>query len=322
MKNKNTGNETHINKKAQQKIEYIHHANALFHFMTKHAFLEKALEDSVIYPRYFIEDLEYLGLEGTNQEKFANAAVLGICFCDIPLSQICAKESAEYLDRETKSPEERNYSHTDLYGEYAIGFTKDWGEKHSIRPIQYRSTLKQSEQALTKGFNKLFREDDPPEEVVNLILESIAYCKPIRGNMYRTNQNGTSGFFTYRISKNFYNEQEWRFIPNEEICELVSKKVGSEIKPINAATGILLNQEGEQRGFFNRLSDEIAESKEKKIGIGFDHSDIAYLIVPNDQERRHLIESLIRIYHKRKMKNKMYDLISRIHTLEEIARDY
>ena len=75
----------------------------LFHF-TKTLDILKSILKNRIYPRFCLEDIEWCGL---SPDKFL--AFPMSCFCDIPLSRLS--------------------EHTDFYGNYGIGLTKDWGVK-------------------------------------------------------------------------------------------------------------------------------------------------------------------------------------------------
>ena len=108
------------------------------------------------------------------------------CFCDIPLSQI--------------------YEHTNTYGKFAIGFTKEWAQKVGITPVIYiHNQSPQIQDILPKSGKNFF-------EFCNNNL-AIRYIKPYYGKMWR---NG-------KLTKDtcFYNEREWRFAPKN--IELLNK---------------------------------------------------------------------------------------------------
>lgn len=85
-------------------------ANTLFHFVSQRKFLESILHGKLI-PRYCVEHFEI------NDNFKGDVAIPMKCFCDIPLSQI--------------------YEHTNTYGKFAIGFTKEWAQKVGITPVLY-----------------------------------------------------------------------------------------------------------------------------------------------------------------------------------------
>ncbi len=62
------------NKIAFQHLDdYTHSSNALFHFMNKFEFLETILRKRAIFPRYCVEDINYLDIsvDGVKYEKIA-----------------------------------------------------------------------------------------------------------------------------------------------------------------------------------------------------------------------------------------------------------
>ena len=87
-------------------------ANTLFHFINSLEHIISILINDFT-PRYCIESFYYLGEEDFQPEF----ALLMVCFCDIPLSQI------------------RN--HVEVYGGYAIGLSKEWGIENGINPVMY-----------------------------------------------------------------------------------------------------------------------------------------------------------------------------------------
>jgi len=146
-------------------------ANTLFHFVPRRKYLEEILRGKLI-PRYCVEHFEI------NNVIHGDIAIPMKCFCDIPLSQI--------------------YKHTNMYGKFAIGFTKEWAQKNRITPILY------------------IHEQSPHHKDIFPTSESdfltfcqknpmIKYVKPYTGKMWKNE----------KLTKNicFYNEREWRFVP-------------------------------------------------------------------------------------------------------------
>ena len=93
-------------------------ANTLFHFANKVENLEGILKED-FYPNYCLENLG--SITGGN----FRIAIPMVCFCDIPLSQI--------------------HKHTNTYGCYALGLTKEWGKRNGISPVLY--TFKEASSA-------------------------------------------------------------------------------------------------------------------------------------------------------------------------------
>ena len=106
--------------------------------MKKIEYLQNILENKYITPRYCKEDIKHLTLS-LNGKPFDEVAVLQKCFCDIPLHKITNKLrcSVRTQKKDDVLYEEKDYSHTDLYGEYAIALTKSWGERKGVQPVHY-----------------------------------------------------------------------------------------------------------------------------------------------------------------------------------------
>ncbi len=83
----------------------------LFHFTKSIDILESILKNG-FYARYCLEDIRWLN---SNEDKFI--AFPMVCFCDIPLS--------------------RATEHTEFYGSYGLGLTKDWGIRNNLNPVVY-----------------------------------------------------------------------------------------------------------------------------------------------------------------------------------------
>ena len=113
-------------------------SNSLFHFTPKEEYLLDILENG-FWPRYCFEDIEWLipkdlknELEKQEEDNFLETLTKELvksnissiaypmsCFCDIPLSKITA--------------------HTDFYGSFGLGMTKEWGIRKRLNPIFYLS---------------------------------------------------------------------------------------------------------------------------------------------------------------------------------------
>lgn len=146
-------------------------SNALFHFVNKQEYLEKILS-GVFAPRYCLEHFDFKLL------LFKDVHILMKCFCDIPLSQIT--------------------NHTKIYGNYGIGFTKEWGKKNGISPIIYvyknSDTYKSIQRIYSDKLNEAYNEYQRKKTKTarNKIFEAIsiiAYIKPIEGKMKREKGN-------------------------------------------------------------------------------------------------------------------------------------
>ena len=100
-------------------------ANALFNFMRNYSYLEDILLNMCICPRYYPEEVEYLGLQ-YNSEPLTEWYIPMTCFCDIPLHQISYHSEGNPLN-----PNDTGY------GKFSIAFHKEFGIKKGIQPIHY-----------------------------------------------------------------------------------------------------------------------------------------------------------------------------------------
>ena len=222
-------------------------SNSLFHFTPKEEYLLDILENG-FWPRYCFEDIEWLipkdlknELEKQEEDNFLETLTKELiksnissiaypmsCFCDIPLSKITA--------------------HTDFYGSFGLGMTKEWGIRKRLNPIFYLSdnsiipNLIQSFLLKTAPID-FWKSIQSEKTNQNTIVQLMKFLKPLRGKM---KVNGKE------VTKNFDEECEWRYAPasdennlfpnfllnflanNEELQDsnIVTKKVASlKFKP-------------------------------------------------------------------------------------------
>jgi len=194
-----------------------------------------------------------LDIEVINEEITDEFAIPMCCFCDIPLNLV--------------------ENHTKIYGEYAIGLKKDWGEKQSICPVIYlpehgeTQTLFESLiRSYTKNIKKIheiriikqeqsqYNEELLYIDILNIynnILHLTMFLKPYKGVYVRKG-------VTLEDYK-FYDEREWRYKPNEYLCQSFMSKE-------------------------EYLSYNSSEERNKDMGyIDFDLSDITDIIVPVEE---------------------------------------
>lgn len=198
------------------------------------------------------------------------------CFCDIPLNLV--------------------ESHKRVYGNYSIGLTKEWGESQSICPVMY----------VPQGGETCFLFD--------LIIKDSVDIKPIIEQMYNQKSNDEKEELAIRIIKlisnmysltmfikpyigyfekkgfkdenyKFYDEREWRYIPNRFL--------------------------GRQFLHKNEYDNpEILKThNESTKNISFEFNDITDIIVPESEvkEFRDIVSNIDRLKH--------FDL-SKIDTIE------
>lgn len=158
---------------------------SLFHFTGSINFLKNILKNG-LFPRYCQEDHKWFGIE----ERVAYPMC---CFCDIPLSRI--------------------NEHTSFYGTYGVGFTKEWGLKNKLNPVIYCSDnglVPSISKYLLHGHGAETNEQKKDRELNFWRL--LKLVKPLSGSMIIGGEP---------ISKDFYQENEWRFTPEENISDTI-----------------------------------------------------------------------------------------------------
>lgn len=235
-------------------------ANNLFHFTKSIAHLQGILKDG-FYPRYSLEDTNYLNLDFIGYPM--------TCFCDIPISRLS--------------------EHTDFYGEYGIGLTKEWGVRNALAPLIYTTSDSVVTQLATYLMElKLVDSEGTRMPVMNEInsyfFRLIPMIKPISGKMFIAGKV---------IDKDFYQENEWRYVPKE--YKVLFKKDFEENRD--------------------------AKNKEMELSkIQFLPSDVKYIFVKTDSEIP-IIFDFIQNNLGQFPLNEIKILTSRIVSLETIAKD-
>lgn len=197
----------------------------LFHF-TKSLDVLKHILKSGLHPRFCLEDIEWFEFR---DEKYL--AFPMVCFCDIPLSRIS--------------------EHTDFYGGYGIGLTKEWGKKNGLNPVVYGSHGGQIQQ-LMKHLVKNIEKDGENSDMYAYKLWSL--LKPVNGKMVIAGNV---------VEKEFYQENEWRYVP-----------------PID---DVIAEQE------FEKEKDEY-NKKMEEYKLEFSPSDIRYIFVKDDSDIPGLVD--------------------------------
>ncbi len=155
-------------------------ANTLFNFMKKRNYLKQILKNKAIIPRYFNEDISYLGITENS------VSIPMTCFCDINIQRI--------------------EDHTKIYGTYGIAFYKDWCISRKIQPIHYinpDSSIQHDFQNAFSQAERYSRDDEIIDGIQSYLLSHLMYMKPLYGESHSTN----------KVDQNFHDEREWRYIP-------------------------------------------------------------------------------------------------------------
>lgn len=297
--------------------DYAQSANTIFNFMKKPEYLKEILEKKAIIPRYCKEDLVYLNIHNENV-TFSEAMVLQKCFCDIPFHKLTEKFSlkpvGEYyssLSDDEKRRIKTQYTHTDLYGEYGIAFSKEWGEKNDLQPIHYLNEQSQYTKNFVEIIETALRKNDVSDLYVDDILDRLCFIKPLRGTMKRKSEKETGEEIEIEFQKNFHDEKEWRYVPRRENARNVN------IERLVANPHLIKMD----------LNRKLNTEKYEKLWLHYSYEDIRYIIVPDASTRIDFINIILAIPEEKfnlesDITIQKYILISKIVVLEEIRKDW
>lgn len=273
-------------------------SNSLFHFTPKEEYLLDILEND-FWPRYCFEDIEWLipkdlknELEKQEEDNFLETPIKQLikdnissiaypmsCFCDIPLSKITA--------------------HTDFYGSFGLGMTKEWGIRKGLNPIFYLS-----DNSIIPNLIRNFILKNIPVDAISLLisrelspnttLQLMKFLKPLRGKM---KVNGKE------VTKNFDEECEWRYAPASDENNLFP----------NFLPNFLANNNEE-------LQDSNIVTK-KVASLNFEPSDIKYIFVPEDSNIPTIINKINTIFTNYPEHERLL-LLSKVISLDTIRKDF
>lgn len=208
------------------------------------------------------------------KEVSSRAAHPMISFCDIPLSH--------------------SNEHFGAYGYYGIGLTKEWAKENGANPVLYLDD--NSSIAKTLGyFLKERRKSNSNlnEEQKSQLLRFKSFAKNYSGALKRKN-------ISIRNYK-FYNEREWRIVPEKDILNGESFSV------------TLSTYENNKANYNERLSG---------IRYTFKPQDISYIIVAETSEIPDFIDTLRNTFKKECTSEELDILFSKICSTEQIIADY
>ena len=250
-------------------------ADTLFTFMSQLEFLITAVKNKMLSPRYCDENIEYLKIDGIKK-----VAIPMKCFCDINMHKL--------------------NEHLFWYGYYGLAFSKEWGMKKGVQPIQYinpRSSLcNDFSQAFSSALKiKAKKQTNAQKQMKSYMLHELMYYKPYSG--YMENRNSKESTL-----KCFADECEWRYIPDVT-------KVGFEQLYFDA--GIF------NAGILNDLSNSMSGISE--ISLNFKYSDIKYIIVKSTED---FIKLTNEISNMQLNKATEYELISKIIVWDSSRGDF
>lgn len=210
-------------------------ADTLFTFSVELNHIIPSIKKRMISPRYCDEDIRYLKISGLKKMAYPMK-----CFCDINLHRL--------------------EEHLQWYGYYGLAFSKAWGMRNHVQPIQYINPESDLRKDFSIAFSAALKLDIQSEskaqnKMKNFLLHEMMFFKPYEGRMKNRN--------TGKIQKKcFTDECEWRFIPDVT-------KVGYEQAYFDET---ILNA-----GVLNEISNSLFGIKD--ISLNFDYADLKYIIV-------------------------------------------
>lgn len=273
-----------------EEIKYKVSANYLSNFMRKREYLEDTIKRMAFIPRYCYENLEYMNLL-LYDEKIKGIFIPMVCFCDIPLHQIAYHAAGEKG-----------------YGKFGIALTKEWGKKNDLQNIHYVNEgskfLKQFENTMNMIIQNLDQEKSKLFDTLSdSMLEHLQYMKPNYGTMKKEIDSQSK-----TIKKNFHDEREWRYIPRfnkQDLPQIIIEPKDSK----------LLAQEVNGKKLTNAIS-EIPSSF-----LNFSVTDVKYIFVETDKDRRAIIDCILGIDESTLSKDEKLILISKIIVYSDFEED-
>lgn len=240
-------------------------ADTLFTFTSELEFLLPSIKNKMISPRYCTEDITYLEIPNLKKIAFPMK-----CFCDINLHKL--------------------EIHLEWYGYYGIAFSKEWGMKNGVQPIQYINPSSELCRDFSVAFSSALNsvpetESEAEKNMKNFLLHELMYYKPYEGMM----EKRTTGI---EEKKCFTDECEWRFVPDVTTAQYEQAyfnetifKAGSLIEISNSMSG------------------------NRKISLCFEYDDIKYIIVKSISDHKKLVQEIDKLDVEKPVK---YLLISKI----------
>lgn len=301
--------------------DYVHSANSLFHFMKRSEYLTAALQKRALCPRYCNEDVAYLNIKN-GEDAFDDVSILQKCFCDIPLSNVIKTFPITLTDNNNLTDEQKKavpkeLSHPELYGKYALAFTKKWGEKSKLQAMHYLNPEAICTENYSETLRSVFAEEDVSDIVADTLLDWICFFKPLRGTMKRIQpvDDESKETFEIEIFKNFHDEHEWRFVPSKAVIN------GQAMQCVIANKHILHSED-----MINRMNKRLENLNYKQTWLPFQYDDIRYIIVPDNQSRIETINTISALDDSLFMDGdeslQRSILISKILVLDDIVKDF
>ena len=174
-------NERYTNTSIKESDESLYHLtddyNGLINILTRKIKPQYTLEDT----SFLLKDLENVKL---NMEPYKNGYPI-FCLCDIPI--------------------ERLFNHKKKYGQYGIGFKKEWAIRNKLNPLFYLHKESSITKSISYMVSYMKKKKDDGELENDLEFES-AYmginCLFMVSKYYEKDKT------------RYYDEREWRWIPD------------------------------------------------------------------------------------------------------------
>lgn len=259
----------------------------LFHFTNSLETLKRILSEG-FKPFYSSEDLTMFDVREC-------PGIPMVSFCDIRLSQ--------------------TQEHVGKYGEYAVGFDKEWGMRKNISPVHYiykdsicARVIRQVYQSLpTDAFYEdcgCFRFN--PRTAI------FFYAKPYSGKMLRRNWN--------KDEVTFYNEREWRYVP---FADQTIKRLEEIPHGIRA---MLSESEYENSDVLHTATASLHEHYKLVFGA----QDVKYLIVKSEAEIPEMVDFIYDELRKNPANSELRNcpedekkrLTARLISMRQICQDF
>ena len=242
-----------------------------FHFTKDLKTLKLILKDGFYWPRYCLEDNSWIMKD--------QLAFPMVCFCDIPLGRI--------------------EDHLSFYGKYGIGMRRRWAEQ-SCNPLIYVNPRAELNEVLDSALCAIIKTSHGSGEAREIAFDKsmrlLAYVKPLSG---KANRDGKDG------DKDYYEESEWRFVP-----ELIRENYAPFL---HSAEYNIAN-----------LRDAENEKTRQACPLNFRPIDVTYIIVPTVEELVEMV-NFIRFemseagrYSGGCRKNELDLLITRLVSLDDL----
>lgn len=225
------------------------HPDTLFNFTNDLQFLTESLKQQKLFPRYIVEDIRYLNIPQIKYIAFPMK-----CFCDINLHQI--------------------NEHLDWYGYYGLAFTKEWGMKKGIQPVQYVNKGSDLCRDFRTAFLSSLKDNSKNKPraqlaLANYLMHELMYYKPYSG-MQEYHGSGKNK------RKNFSDECEWRYVAN--------------IDKLNNGYDQIMILNSMRNDSLRTISNSLKSIE--SIAIPFSYLDVKYVIVKDESSAKTLMSSI------------------------------